>query len=301
MPNPTRTLPRLLTLMFTSAVAACDPGGDPQDADARSEEDPATEEVHGPSTLAAPVDPVADLPNCCEGHATPGCEDAGIEECVCAADPYCCSVRWDDICAGQVESLGCGSCSAPSCCETRGEPGCGDSDVEQCVCDADPYCCGTAWDSLCVAEIETLGCGSCEDVGSCCETHATSGCEDAEAEACVCDEDPYCCSTAWDSLCVAEVESLGCGQCGTSCGTDEQVAAILSAFEPCDSGNSVGQSSGVAGVTCEQVCCAFGFAGCEYRGAQVDYDACNPTPPPATGDCDDVFQASWSSQCVCTN
>jgi len=197
-----------------------------------------------------------------------------------------------------VESLGCGSCSEPSCCEAHGGIGCADAEVEQCVCDQDPYCCATAWDSLCVAEVESLGCGTCA-AGSCCEQHGP-GCEDAEVQQCVCDADPYCCATAWDSLCVGEVESLGCGTCGPACGTDEQVAAILSSFEPCASGNAVGQSAGIAGVTCAQVCCAFGFGGCEYRGSQAGYDACNPTSPAATGTCTDVFASTWSSQCVCT-
>jgi len=301
MTNPIRPLPRILTLLLTSAIAACDPGGDPEDAEALVEDDDENDGREGPSTLAAPTDPVADLPNCCSGQPTPGCEDAGIEACVCAADPFCCNVRWDNICAGQVESLECGSCTEPSCCEAHGEPGCADDDVEECVCAADPYCCATAWDSLCVGEVESLDCGTCEGADSCCEAHATSGCEDTEVEACVCAEDPYCCATAWDSLCVSEVESLDCGLCASSCGTPQQVAAIDAAFEPCPSGDSVGQSAGVAGVTCEQVCCTFGFAGCEYRGAQIDYDACSPTPTAMTGDCDDVFQASWSSQCVCSN
>ncbi|HET6583000.1 MAG TPA: hypothetical protein VFG69_06130 [Nannocystaceae bacterium] len=298
MPRP--ILPRLSILLLTSAFVACDPDSDPDDPRANLDDD--DDDVRagpaGPSTIAAPADPIADLPNCCEGHATPGCESAAIEACVCAADAFCCDTRWDNICAGEVESLGCGSCTEPSCCETATGPGCGDADVEACVCAADPYCCATAWDSLCVTEVESLDCGTCTPA-SCCETHGP-GCGDPDVEECVCDADPYCCATGWDALCVSDVESLDCGSCGPACGTDTQVAAILAAFEPC-AGAQLGQTSGVAGVTCEQICCAFGFEGCEYRGAQADYDACNPSPAPATGSCSDVFQASWSSQCVCTN
>jgi hypothetical protein len=25
--------------------------------------------------------------------------------------------------------------------------------------------------------------------------------------------DPFCCTTSWDSICVSEVEGLGCGTC----------------------------------------------------------------------------------------
>lgn len=86
--------------------------------------------------------------------------------------------------------------------------------VETCVCDADPYCCSNAWDSLCVGEVDSLGCGTCGTEVACCSASGDAGCENAGTEACVCDADPYCCNVAWDSLCVNEVESLGCGSCG---------------------------------------------------------------------------------------
>jgi hypothetical protein len=47
---------------------------------------------------------------CCAAHATPGCSDATVQACVCAADPYCCNTQWDATCVGEVESEGCGSC-----------------------------------------------------------------------------------------------------------------------------------------------------------------------------------------------
>ncbi|MEE9297265.1 MAG: DUF4215 domain-containing protein [Phycisphaerae bacterium] len=53
--------------------------------------------------------------NCCEtGHGA-GCSDPTIESCVCAADPFCCDVEWDQICADEVESLACGSCTGSVC------------------------------------------------------------------------------------------------------------------------------------------------------------------------------------------
>ncbi|HWB74435.1 MAG TPA: hypothetical protein VG755_05760, partial [Nannocystaceae bacterium] len=53
----------------------------------------------------------------------------------------------------------------------------------------------------------TLGNGCCDATGT------GAGCLDPEVEACVCDDDPYCCDTEWDTLCVDEVESLNCGAC----------------------------------------------------------------------------------------
>lgn len=48
--------------------------------------------------------------SCCEASAGPGCEDPGVAACVCRTDPFCCNYLWDGFCAGEVESLGCGSC-----------------------------------------------------------------------------------------------------------------------------------------------------------------------------------------------
>ncbi len=50
--------------------------------------------------------------------------------------------------------------------------------------------------------------------GDCCVPADGTGCGDAVLAACVCADDPYCCDTAWDELCIAEVDSLGCGACG---------------------------------------------------------------------------------------
>ncbi len=47
----------------------------------------------------------------------------------------------------------------------------------------------------------------------CCVGHASAGCEDPDVEVCVCDEDPYCCESAWDQGCVNAVIDGGCGTC----------------------------------------------------------------------------------------
>jgi hypothetical protein len=60
--------------------------------------------------------------------------------------------------------------------------------------------------------IRRVGC--CGSGGhSCCEVGA-AGCADPTVSACVCAQDPYCCSTEWDAQCVAEVAQFGCGGCG---------------------------------------------------------------------------------------
>ena len=48
--------------------------------------------------------------DCCVPSSTPGCDDPEIEACVCALDPFCCAVAWDELCVEEVETFGCGSC-----------------------------------------------------------------------------------------------------------------------------------------------------------------------------------------------
>ncbi len=60
--------------------------------------------------------------DCCGPTGTPGCEDEACCEAVCAGDPFCCDVEWDDFCAGEGFdpdcTLGPGQCGAlntPEC------------------------------------------------------------------------------------------------------------------------------------------------------------------------------------------
>jgi hypothetical protein len=47
---------------------------------------------------------------CCHHGAGGGCSEVEVESCVCAVDPYCCQVLWDDQCVAAVDDLACGSC-----------------------------------------------------------------------------------------------------------------------------------------------------------------------------------------------
>jgi len=104
--------------------------------------------------------------DCCVANGTPGCDDAKCEASVCSADPFCCDVAWDDICAGTAaafctELCGGGGTCPPSDhdCFTTGGPGCTDIECCQIVCASDPFCCDVAWDGLCVGGAQTL-CGA---------------------------------------------------------------------------------------------------------------------------------------------
>ncbi len=104
---------------------------------------------------------------CCVEHASPGCSDPAVEECVCALNALCCAEEWNDACVALAradnELAHCGNCKG-SCCESKTTPGCDDPQVEACVCEGSAECCTTAWDSLCVSVLElTELCGtSCQ-------------------------------------------------------------------------------------------------------------------------------------------
>jgi hypothetical protein len=163
--------------------------------------------------------------DCCETSFFPGCEDPSVEACVCEHDPLCCDVTngWDTLCVLGVDIFDCGSCGAlppggNDCCEVGDLPGCNDPVVESCVCAADPFCCDPQelWDALCVSQVDSFGCGTCDTPtgdAPCCEGHETAGCDDPSIESCVCAEDPFCCESQWDALCVSRIETYGCGSC----------------------------------------------------------------------------------------
>jgi hypothetical protein len=111
---------------------------------------------------------------CCDAHSTPGCDDAAVEACVCATDPFCCGEDddgvgfWDATCVDKVGDLLCASACVPddsdgACCEPHSGGGCEIDAVETCVCAEDPMCCQASpgWDAFCVEEIGTFDCGTC--------------------------------------------------------------------------------------------------------------------------------------------
>jgi hypothetical protein len=42
---------------------------------------------------------------CFEPHPFPGCGDVECEAAVCAVDPFCCDIQWDQICVGEAQRL----------------------------------------------------------------------------------------------------------------------------------------------------------------------------------------------------
>ncbi|MGH1345887.1 MAG: hypothetical protein ACRBN8_30260 [Nannocystales bacterium] len=110
-------------------------------------------------------------------------------------------------------------------CEAGGALEAGCDPCVMAICDADPYCCDNAWDSVCVGQVlsvcDQVQCdaslGSCKHSVCTAGDNLPAGCDTPVSPSCtsaICNADPYCCDTAWDSVCVAAVGSV----CGLRCG-----------------------------------------------------------------------------------
>ena len=77
----------------------------------------------------------------------------------------------------------------------------------------------------------TVGVGT--SLSNCCGVAGAPGCEYPSVESCVCASDSYCCGTAWDSICVSEVNSLHCGTCRDACVSGSDAGAFEQSIETC--------------------------------------------------------------------
>jgi len=136
--------------------------------------------------------------DCCMDGSAPGCIDDTVEACVCAEIPFCCETGWEEVCASAVEALGCGHCGGSA--ETSEPPPPGDTGDPPPGDTGEPPPGDTGEEP--------------PPAGGCCDINMTPGCDDPTVQDCVCMQDAYCCDTAWDEVCVGEVDSLTCGDCG---------------------------------------------------------------------------------------
>lgn len=221
--------------------------------------------------------------SCCEEATTPGCEPPpgapGIEDCVCAQDPFCCTTAWDETCVRLVDELRCGTCTCnDDICESW-------EDCESCPSD----------------------CGEC--ALDCCATHPSAGCVEDRVEECVCDEDPYCCTTQWDGICVQEVTSLSCGVCSCGDGTCQTTTeSCASCPTDCGSCQQDGCTAtpGVPGIThpeIESCVCATDSYCCTTAWdnicvGEVESFGCG-TCSCGDGTCDEDFETSENCLADC--
>jgi hypothetical protein len=149
-------------------------------------------------------------------------------QCTTTCTPQCTGKTCgDDGCGGS-----CGTCPSGQTCGPNGtcqgnttcsHPLCSTgtkltSTCDPCagkICAQDSYCCNTLWDSICVGEVTSICGQSCGTGGNCAHPICSTGaklkksCDPCATK--ICNADPYCCSTQWDSICVSEVSSV-CGQ-----------------------------------------------------------------------------------------
>ncbi len=199
--------------------------------------------------------------------------------------------------------------SGADCCSAHADAGCNDPDLAACVCEAEAFCCAFSWDEECVAA--ALDCGGCgaatTDPGSttdptttaggdaCCDPSGVPGCAaDPAVEACVCGNDPFCCSKQWDGMCAdsaadcgADCQPVGGGDCCAANGSpgcdDQPVADCVCAIDPfCCSQDWDGACINIAQYGCEEDC------GLPPAGG----DCCSAHPGPQ---CDDAVV----NMCVC--
>lgn len=165
---------------------------------------------------------------CCLSHPTPYCNDATCCELVCAADDFCCTVRWDLACAILASenctgiSCVCGDPDSGNCFAVHSGVGCSDQVCCDTVCTYDSYCCAVSWDAACVsgAEARCAAISECQGTpfdpvfGSCFVPHPnTTGCDDPNCCDETCFADPRCCEVGWDIACAAFATS-NCNGCG---------------------------------------------------------------------------------------
>lgn len=70
-------------------------------------------EQTGKFTLHVSASSFGDLDPCCFGSNLGGCGNDPIEQCVCAADEYCCTKEWDELCAQYAQQECELSCELP--------------------------------------------------------------------------------------------------------------------------------------------------------------------------------------------
>jgi hypothetical protein len=105
---------------------------------------------------------------CLIAHATAGCNEAACCTNVCASNPFCCDVAWDQTCALYAGLL-CpgtpGTCGDPgSCFQPHSTGACSDVACCTAVCGLDPTCCNSSWDQTCVLIAQQVCVANCTPV-----------------------------------------------------------------------------------------------------------------------------------------
>ncbi|MFO0873969.1 MAG: hypothetical protein U0575_08370 [Phycisphaerales bacterium] len=154
----------------------------------------------------------------CFEIGAPGCDAERCCLAVCAIDGHCCATIWDAACVDLAAQLceGCGDPISGACCSAHSGPFCDDAACCDAICANDQFCCSITWDSFCVYDAYTsFACGCpCPASDHSCLTAGGPGCTDQTCCGVVCVQDPFCCLTIWDDLCIFYAVEL-CDACAT--------------------------------------------------------------------------------------
>ena len=115
---------------------------------------------------------------------------------------------------------GANACNATAgvCFAAHANPGCETTAACSATCNVDQFCCDVEWDSVCATKADGIAngfdaCGAA-GAGSCFNPSAadpiTVGCDNTECCQNVCELDPFCCLSEWDSVCAGSV-GADCG------------------------------------------------------------------------------------------
>ncbi len=167
--------------------------------------------------------------DCCEANGTLGCDNYACCNLICSTDFSCCDIGWTQRCANLASAI-CdpGACASEcpgsgDCCQEHDSPACNDTFCCDLVCTQDSFCCEGIWTADCT-ELAGILCpdlcsppAACPGEGSCCLSSDTGGCDDGDCCATICDEDDFCCTVDWDSICADSAEFLCASLCGGPC------------------------------------------------------------------------------------
>lgn len=205
--------------------------------------------------------------SCCSPQNTPSCNPTEVAQCVCQFDAYCCNTEWDELCVEQVTSLGCGSCGA------GGSGGFGGGGMGGFGGGPIGGFGGGGMGGFGGGPVGGFGGTGGGPAGNCCVPTSTPSCSNPSVAQCVCQVDPFCCQVQWDSLCVSEVESLGCGSCSGSGGSGGFGGGPVGGAGGVGASGGIGGSGGFGG--------AVGFCGNGVLepGEQCDLGPANTSRP----------------------
>ena len=165
--------------------------------------------------------------SCCSEHATSGCDDVEVKQCVCDIDASCCDANgagWDKNCVNQVTYHHCGVCkqdmslvmtkvgSVPDTASGKvidqdKAPAADEKSKAAAKTAETAGKAATAAHSAAAAAKPATGAAAGAAAGAhgdCDKAHKKGGCANKKLAACVCKHDSWCCDIEWDSHCVKQ-------------------------------------------------------------------------------------------------